>query len=285
MAGKVKIPQFVTRPKFIDYKEQYKEHFIFERKNGIIQMRMHTDDGPVQWSHPMHNALGMVWNTIGRDPENEVLILTSTGPYWIAKFDIVREEELGGGFSTRDRESGLDVYDLQFYDSTVIVENFIFDLDIPTISVVPGPGIHTELALLCDITLCSETAVFQDGHFMTGAVPGDGQGLVFQGLLGKKHANYYMYTGQPIDAKTALELGLVNEVLPADKLLPRAWEMAEEIMRVPRVVRRLTSQLIRRPWKRLFLDDFQVHIASEFFAWRETQYVHQFDEVKKTWEK
>ncbi len=285
MKRKMKLPQFVARPKFDDYKEQYKEHFILERKNGIIQMRMHTNGGPVQWSHPIHNALGMIWNTIGRDPENEVLILTSTGPYWIAKFDIVREEEGQGGLSTCDLESGLNAYDLQFYDTTAIVENFILDLDIPTIAVVPGPGIHTELPLLCDLTLCSESAAFQDGHFMTGAVPGDGQGLVLQGLLGKKRANYYLYTGKAIDAKTALELGLVNEVLPVNRLLPRAWELAEEIMKVPRVVRRLTSQLMRRPWKRLFLDDFQVHIADEFYAWKETQYVHKFDDIKKTWEK
>ena len=108
-----------------------------------------------------------------------------------------------------------------------------------------------------------------DPHFGDlGAVPGDGQGLTFQELMGLKRAAYYLYTSDKIDAQTAREIGLVNEVLPLDRLMPRAWEIAEKIMKKPRSVRRLTSAVIRRPWKRLLVQDLGFHLGHELLGIR-----------------
>jgi enoyl-CoA hydratase/carnithine racemase len=54
--------------------------------------------------------------------------------------------------------------------------------------------------------------------------------------MGLKRAAYYLYTSDKIDAQMAKQVGLVNEVLPLDRLLPRAWEIAERIMKKPRSV-------------------------------------------------
>ena len=105
-------------------------------------------------------------------------------------------------------------------------------------------------------------------HFEIGLVPGDGQGLVFQELLGLKRAAYYMYTADKIDAATALDLGLVNEVLPVQDLLPRAHAIAAKIMEQPRATRRLTASVIRRPWKRLLVQDLGYHMAHEMMGVR-----------------
>jgi len=269
------LTKFVPRPKFEDYKEKYKEHIIMERRNGIILLRMHTNSGPVKWGFEIHNALGQAWHEIGNDPENEVMILTSTGPVWIGETDEA---------SCREGERELP-YDYLYYDSTKLIENLIFDIDIPTIGAVNGPGFHTEIALLCDITICTEKTQFQDAHFPMGFAPGDGQGLAFQELLGLKRATYYMYTGKNIDAKTAYDWGLVNEVLPADKLLDRAWEIAEMIIKRPRVTRRMTSQILRRPWKRRLINDFQVHLSHELYAMHKELPTHDFERIKKSWDK
>jgi enoyl-CoA hydratase/carnithine racemase len=106
---------------------------------------------------------------------------------------------------------------------------------------------HTEIALLCDITLCTEDSTIIDPHFLTGVAPGNGQHLSYQELMGTKRAAYYLYTSEQINARQALELGLVNEVLPAERLLPRAWEIAEMIMERPRATRRLTHAIIQHP--------------------------------------
>jgi enoyl-CoA hydratase/carnithine racemase len=70
-----------------------------------------------------------------------------------------------------------------------------------------------------------------------------------------------------MDAKTALELGLVNEVVPREKLMDRAWELAEMILqRNTRLTRRMTSQIVKHPWKRLMTDEFKLHFAHEMYA-------------------
>ncbi len=48
--------------------------------------------------------------------------------------------------------------------------------------------------------------------------------------------------------------------------MDRAWELAQRIMKRPRAVRRLTSQVIKRPWKKLLVEDFPMHIATELYG-------------------
>ena len=206
------------------------------------------------------------------------MILTSTGSTWIGKSDqsAVEEDEKKPGATI-----GYDTY----YDASKLIEGFLNDLQIPTFAAVNGPGFHTEFALMCDITLCADHAQFEDPHYLMGFVPGGGLGLAFQELLGPKRSAYHLYTGKAIDAKTALDLGLVNEVLPGDKLVDRTWEITGMIMKVPGPVRRLTSQLIRRSWNRRVLDDLQVHLSYEGYAAELDHPSHDFEAIFKTWKK
>jgi enoyl-CoA hydratase/carnithine racemase len=66
-----------------------------------------------------------------------------------------------------------------------------------------------------------------DPHFLAGSAPGDGQALALQALMGTKRAAYRIYGGKSIPARTALELGIISDVLAREQLLPRAWELAE----------------------------------------------------------
>jgi enoyl-CoA hydratase/carnithine racemase len=251
---------FVSRPRFEDYREKYATYFKLERQNGILQVQMHTQGGPVIYGLPIHNAWSQLWLDIGNDPDNEVLIFSGTGDKWIGGFD--------PNFSAQSlHEMPADAfYDHIYSDATKLLEAFIFNIDIPTIACINGPGLHTEFALLCDITLCAEHAELFDPHFKFNLVPGDGQGLTFQELMGLKRAAYYLYTSDKITAQMAKEMGLVNEVLPLDRLLPRAQEIAEKIMQKPRSIRRLTSAVLRRQWKRRLVQDLGFHIAHELLG-------------------
>ena len=251
---------FVSRPRFEDYREKYATYFKLERQNGILQVQMHTNGGPVMYGLPIHNAWSQLWLDIGNDPDNEVLIFSGTGDKWIAGFD--------PDFAAQSlHELPADAfYDQIYSDATKLLEAFIFNIDIPTIACINGPGLHTEFALLCDITLCAEHAELFDPHFQFHLVPGDGQGLTFQELMGLKRAAYYLYTSEKINAQMAKEMGLVNEVLPLDRLLPRAREIAEKIMQKPRAIRRLTSAVLRRQWKRRLVQDLGFHIAHELLG-------------------
>ncbi|HJU09442.1 MAG TPA: enoyl-CoA hydratase/isomerase family protein [Candidatus Binataceae bacterium] len=253
----------VKRPRFEEYRKKYSKHFKLERRDGILQVQMHSDGGPVVFNLAVHNDWPQLWMDIGNDPDNEVLIFSGTGDKWIGGFDRNMAEQ---PISQMPADA---FYDHIYWDATKLLEAFVFNVDIPTIACINGPGFHTEFALLCDITLCADHAVLFDPHFADlGAVPGDGQGLTFQELMGLKRAAYYLYTSDKIDAKTAKEIGLVNEVLPLDRLLPRAWEIAEIIMKKPRTVRRLTSAVLRRPWKRLIVQDLGFHLGHELLGLR-----------------
>jgi enoyl-CoA hydratase/carnithine racemase len=268
---------FVKVPKLEEYSERFKEHLFFERKKGILQVRLHTKGGPFKWSFQAHQALAEAWTAIGHDLENEVLIITATDPYWIGEFDMEAFNEIEAK-NTPDL-----IYNVQYHDATKIVENFIFDIDIPTIAAINGPGLHWEFALLSDITLCTPDFVLRDDHFSANFVPGDCQFMCMQMLCGVKRAAYSVYLAKGIDAEKCLEMGVVNEVLPNEKLLPRAWEIAEEIMKKPRVVRRLTSQLTRRPWKRMIMDDYQVHMGHEMYSIALYNTEHDFEKIKEGW--
>ena len=75
-----------------------------------------------------------------------------------------------------------------------------------------------------------------------------------------------MLTGQAIDARTALEYGMVNEVVPREKLLDRAWQLADHIMTQPRITRRLTTQIVRRPWRQRITNDLDGGFGIQMFA-------------------
>src|SRR3989442_3123618 len=252
---------FVSRPRFEDYREKYTTHFKLERRDGILQVQMHTKGGPVLYGLPIHNDWPQLWLDIGNDPDNEVLIFSGTGDKWIAGFDPEFAKE-----SILHELPSDAFYELVYWDTTKMLEAFIFNIDIPTIGCINGPGLHTEFALLCDLTLCAEHAELFDPHFRFNLVPGDGQGLTFQELMGLKRAAYFLYTSDKIDAQMAKEMGLVNEVLPLDRLLPRAWEIAEKIMQKPRAIRRLTSAVLRRQWKRRLVQDLGFHVAHEILG-------------------
>lgn len=261
--------------------ERFKDFFQLTRKDGILEVKMHTMGGPVQWSYQFHHALGELWTWIGHDKQNEVLILTSTDPYWIHETDTTSFAEVEQSPDNDQR------FNVQIYDTLKIVENFINDIEIPTIAAINGQGIHWEMCMMSDITICSEDFILQDDHYSmnTGHVPGDGMGLCMQELLGIKRGNYLMMMCQGIDAQTCLKMGIVNEVLPKDRVVDRAWEIARYIMGKSRACRRLTHYMCVRPWKNLVERDFRIHVLSEMYSFNLSGSAHDFDYIEYDEEK
>lgn len=274
------LTKFVSPPQFEDYKKQFQEHFKMERRDdGVILMRAHTQDGPLQLSVENHRAVGQAFKTVGADPKNEVLIFTGTGDSFLMKID-------PEGFQLEEDDLEYWAYEYAYKDGRINVSSLINDLEIPTIGVMNGPGAHSEMCLMCDITLCTEDTIIFDPHYQAGSVPGDGIHSCFQELLGVKRAAYALLTGQTIDAKTALNYGMVNEVLPRDKIIDRAYQIADQIMLQKRTIRRLTTQIIRRPWRKRITDDLDGGFGIQMFGHlSKGQVVHtdeRFSEIKES---
>lgn len=254
------LQKFVPTPKFEDYKEQFKDFYKMERReDGVLLVRAHTNGGPIQLSVENHRSLGQMLKVIGADPENEILILTGSGDEFMMDSD-------PEGFKLEEEQLDYWAYEYAYKDGRINVSSLVNDLEIPTIGVLNGPGFHTEICLMCDITICSEDATIFDLHYDIGSVPGDGIHSCFQELLGVKRAAYALLTGQAIDARTALEYGMVNEVLPRDRLVARAYQIADHIMTQPRTTRRLTTQIVRRPWKQRIVNDLDGGFGIQMFG-------------------
>jgi enoyl-CoA hydratase/carnithine racemase len=254
------LTNFVNWPRYEEYKEMFKEHFVMEKRDdGVLLVRMHTNGGPQLWSMELHRAIGQMWRTVGSDSEIELVIFTGTGKDWIIEFE-------SESWKPEITEPAYTRYEHMFIDGRRMLISMIQDVEVPTIGVINGSGGHAELALMCDICIMADDAVIADPHFLYDIVPGDGIHSCLLELMGTRRAAYAMFMSEKMDAKKCLDYGLVNEVVPYDQIIPRAYEIADFIMKRHRTVRRLTSQVVRRPWKKRIVDDLDMTFGTEMFG-------------------
>ena len=102
---------------------------------------------------------------------------------------------------------------------------------IPTIAAIEGHclGGGLELALACDLRVASETARLGLPEVKLGVFPGGGGTERLPRLIGESRARELIYTGEPVDAREAWRLGLVNRVVPAGQALAAAQELGRTI--------------------------------------------------------
>jgi enoyl-CoA hydratase/carnithine racemase len=234
---------FVSGPSLGQQHSRFADHFQLERQDGILVVRTHRDGRSALWSRGLLNAWNLLLAEIAADRTTEVIVFTGTGESWLAGVD-------AASFAVPLSQWDGDLIDEQYNDGVKLLERMIFDVDVPTIAAVNGPGPRLELPLLCDLTLCAPDVVVADGNFRAGSVPGDGMYLILRELLGAKRASHIVYTGQGITAEEAVTLGLINEIAPRSALLSRALELARQIMTRPRSARRMTHRLISHGWQR-----------------------------------
>src|SRR3546814_8718124 len=103
---------------------------------------------------------------------------------------------------------------------------------------------------MCDVRIAADTAVFSESFGMLGLVPGDGGAWLLPRVIGMARASLMTLTGETIDAARALDYGLVTEVVPGDRLIGRAMEVAGQIAANPGHATRLAKRLLRRTAER-----------------------------------
>ena len=252
------LADYVQLPKFDEYKEWFKNFADMKREDGILQITWKTNDGPMHHSGMSHRAMSQLTRVISMDLENEIIIYTHIGDNWMIESD-------ANGWETYS-ELPRQRFEHQYFDDTNLIKNMVFDLQVPTIGAMPGPGFHWDSAMLCDVTICTEDTKIEVPHAQGGLVPGDGMGLMFQHFLGTKKGNYYMMTTRQVTAPQMLEWGLVSEVVPKGKAVERAWEIARMWKRMPYENRCIMSNLAKRPLMKLFMEDLKLHTVSEQYA-------------------
>jgi enoyl-CoA hydratase/carnithine racemase len=246
---------------FSEYQFKYNTIRLWRSDAGVLELVMHTRGGEAKWgtsTRSLHAELGQCFADIARDRDNKVVILTGTGEAFCNQRD---DEE-------RPHETSMAaMWERILEEGQALLENLLA-IPVPVIGAVNGPAtIHAELAVLSDIVLAADHAIFADlAHVPNGVVPGDGVQTVWPMLLGPNRGRYFLLTGEQIGATEAQRLGVVAEVMPIDHLMPRARELAERLAQNPvRMLRHTRSVLVRHLRKRM-ADEFGFGLGAEALA-------------------
>ncbi len=123
----------------------------------------------------------------------------------------------------------------------------LYELEIPLVAAVNGPAIGAglDLACMCDVRIASKSATFAESFVKLGIIPGDGGAWFLPRIIGMARASLMTLTGDAIDAATALEYGLVSEVVEPEACLDRALNIAGRIAANPGHATRMAKRLLR----------------------------------------
>jgi enoyl-CoA hydratase/carnithine racemase len=116
----------------------------------------------------------------------------------------------------------------------------------PLIAAVSGYALGggCELALICDMVVASDTALFGQPEITLGIIPGGGGTQRLARVLGKQRAMEYVLTGRRFDAGMAMRWGLVNQVVEKNRWLTEAVELARTVAERPPIAARLAKQAV-----------------------------------------
>lgn len=140
----------------------------------------------------------------------------------------------------------------------------IADLEKPIIAAVNGAAFTggLEIALSCDFIIAAEGARFADTHAKIGALSGSGMGSRLPRAVGARFARQMMFAGEPIDAVTALRVGLINELVAPQALLPRAIGVAELIAGVDPSILRIAKSVVDRGTEKTLGEAIEIERAA-----------------------
>lgn len=204
----------------IDY-DQY-EMLKLSKKDGVLTITMNNPAKKNAINRRMHLELERIWDDVDADEEVRVAVLTGAEGAFCSGIDLSGiKAESDSGKKGRPRTRG----------ARRLFWNML-DCEKPIISKVRGVayGLGVNVALSADIVIAAEGARFCDSHVKAGIAPGDGGAALWPLLIGFHRAKEYIMTGEPIEAKRAEELGLINYCVPEEELDARVDEMARKLV-------------------------------------------------------
>jgi 2-(1,2-epoxy-1,2-dihydrophenyl)acetyl-CoA isomerase len=197
---------------------------LVEKKNGVLTITLNRPDKLNAFNDELTFGFQDALKSAEKDPDVKVIIITGAGRGFCAGQDL----------QTRmmNQEQGIRP---SLGDSIRRRYNPLFTkirrMEKPFIAAVNGvaAGAGMSLALICDMRIASEEATFIQSFSKVGLVPDSGSTFMLPRLIGYTKAFELMVTADKLTAKDALELGLLNKVVPADKVLSEAVALAEKL--------------------------------------------------------
>jgi len=198
----------------------------------VALLRLNRPEARNALSPEMMEELAGELERLDPDPEVRCIVIAGSEKVFAAGADIK-------AMSERSFEEALRHPAASFWRRVAAVKT-------PLIAAVSGfaLGGGCELALICDMIVASDTAVFGQPEITLGIIPGGGGSQRLARVLGKQRAMEYVLTGRRFDAEMAHEMGLVNEVVKKGRWLQEAMELARTVAERPPIATRLAKQAV-----------------------------------------
>jgi enoyl-CoA hydratase/carnithine racemase len=237
---------------------------LFEREDAVVTLTLNRPDErnalstQAQWDELVDCCA-----RVRADESVKVVILTGAGTAFSAGGNVkdMRDKKgIAGGSPYavfKGYQGGIQRIPLSLHQ-----------LEVPTIAAVNGPAIGAgcDLACMCDIRIASDRATFAESFVKLGIIPGDGGAWLLQRAIGYQRAAELTFTGDAIDAQTALAMGLVARVVAPEALMPSARDLAARIAANPAPALRMAKQLLRQAQTARLDETLQLSAALQALA-------------------
>lgn len=246
-------------------------HLLYEKKDSIAKITLNRPEALNAFSLPMIKSWANALEDAQEDPKIRVVIVTAVGKAFCSGGD-VKTMLAGNGFIAEDEKG--ECWGSKGLNRKKSLTNYIHkiaftldSMDKPVICAINGAavGAGLDMALMCDIRIAAETAQLSAGYVKVGLVPGDGGCYYMPRLIGAAKALELLWTADFISAHEAERIGLVNKVVPLDKLEEATLEIASRIAENPPVcvqmIKRAVYSGLRTHDLRTALDMISSHMA------------------------
>jgi 2-(1,2-epoxy-1,2-dihydrophenyl)acetyl-CoA isomerase len=216
------------------------EHLIWEQDAGVGRITLNRPETLNAWHAPFGHELRRAIEVEAADPSVRAVLITGAGRGFSSGAD------LKAGFDPA--EDGKPDIRKQLHSLYHPIIAGVRRLEKPVVAAVNGPavGIGASLAFACDLVLAAESAYFGLAFVNIGLMPDGGSTLFVPTAVGKARAFQMAMLGDRIDARTALDWGLVNFVHPDDALRPEAEALAAKLAAGPTRSYAGTKQALNR---------------------------------------
>jgi enoyl-CoA hydratase len=231
------------------------EVLVVERQGAVRIVRLNRPEALNAANEELHRRIAEVWGELLRDTECRAVVLTGAGRAFCAGGDL--------GVLRRMNEDA-EYRNATLSEAASIVRSMV-QFPLPIVVAVNGAavGLGCSLAALSDIVYIEESAYFADPHVSVGLVAADGGAMTWPALTSLLRAKEYLFTGDRIPAKTAVELGLANRVVADGTSVDEALALAQRLAQQPAQALRDTKRAINKHLERAVLDILDFAVATE----------------------
>jgi enoyl-CoA hydratase len=199
---------------------EYK-HLLLSIEDGIGTVTINRAKVLNTLNSEVFAELYRMFSEIETNPAVRVVILTGSG-----------DKAFVAGVDIGEMKDQTSVSIEKFIKIARMAGEKIYSLNLPVIAAINGFafGGGNELALCCDIRIASENARFGQQEINLAIVPGGGAMQRLPRLIGMARAKEIIFTGDMFDAQTALQIGMINKVVPLASLIPEARALAQKLL-------------------------------------------------------